>query len=110
MHHKLFESARNNVNNEMMMMQMKMFIAGVAVEPGRLTYIGARLTEIRRESHPYGNCTHPGESNVTRNLYELLHPVEYSQTACYNTCLQRNVMGTYNTWLCNVTCNVTCNV
>jgi len=74
-------------------------VVGIVFEPGRLTYIGTRLTEIHREPHPYSTCTDTSVTNITRNIYELLHPVSYSQTACYNTCLQRNIMGIFTVLL-----------
>jgi len=61
-------------------------------------------TQVTRLGSPYGECSDPSSKNSTRNAYEELYPVDYSETvsvlpiSSWNVMLTRR-LATFWSWL-----------
>uniref|UniRef100_A0ABM0MQX8 Degenerin unc-8-like n=1 Tax=Saccoglossus kowalevskii TaxID=10224 RepID=A0ABM0MQX8_SACKO len=58
---------------------------GITIPPGMITSIGMKETRIKRQPHPYGNCTEQTE-------FESMYGTHYTQTICEEECLQAKML------------------
>ncbi|XP_050392953.2 amiloride-sensitive sodium channel subunit gamma [Patella vulgata] len=70
---------------------------GLDLEPGRRSSVSLSLLQVERTEPPHGTCHKYGRDEGRKvNAYSELQslPIEYTDQACYKTCLQLNIIKT----------------
>ncbi|KAK6169255.1 hypothetical protein SNE40_020338 [Patella caerulea] len=70
---------------------------GLDLEPGRRSSVSLSLLQVERTEPPHGTCHEfSRDEGIQVNAYSELKslPIEYTDEACYKTCLQLNIIKT----------------